>query len=232
MMKIIVLVSLLVSTGCSCFAQNILDALQLKEDSIRKYSTGELTSTDTIVDLNNGYYEEYASNGDHNKTILRQASIFYNVDGSTTLGISISKWDFQCFVYTTNFYEISKSKDIITESSIYDIVPHLDFKEFFDDANTISVLNKYLQKLQGVYLDSNATVENLLNEVYDITYILPQRGTSLIATLRICDYIPTNEIEISAEDWSLIENSFHSIELIYDKKLKKFKNPLTKNKHY
>ena len=52
---------------------------------------------------------------------------------------------------------------------------------------------------------------------------MPQRGTSLIATLGVCDYIPTNEIDISTADWALIESSFQSIELKYDKKVKQFK---------
>ncbi|MCP3928309.1 MAG: hypothetical protein GY705_04340 [Bacteroidetes bacterium] len=220
-MKSYILLGIFILIGYSCVSQNILDALKLKEYAIGKYSAGELMPTDTIVDLNNGYYEEYASNGEDNKTILRQASIFRNTDGSTTLGVTASGWDFQCFDYITNFYEISK--DTICEVAIYDIIPRLDFKDFIDDTKIISILNSYLPKLQETYLNSNATVEKFLNEIYEITYIMPQRGTSLIATLGICDYIPTNQIHISLEDWSVIEGSSQSIELIYDKNLKIFK---------
>ena len=81
-------------------------------------------------------------------------------------------------------------------------------------------------------MDSNATIDKVLSEVYHIIYILPQRGTSLIATLKVCDYIPTNVVSIPPDDWSTIENDFGSIELEYDKTRKKFKKRLTKNKRH
>ena len=51
-------------------------------------------------------------------------------------------------------------------------------------------LNKYLPAIQENYLDSNATIDDVLSEVYDIVYILPQRGTNLIATLRVLRLYP------------------------------------------
>lgn len=179
-------------------------------------------ATDTIIDLRNGYYEEFRSHGDGNKTIVRQAAIFHNHDGSRTLGISITEYDFVCFFDKTNFYEIPKSKDSIHTVLNDEILPDLTIREFVTDT-IVSVLNKYLPELQGNYLDSNDTIDKLLSEVYHIAYILPQRGTSLIATLGVCDYIPRNEVSITSDDWSIIENGFVSIELKYDKTRKKFK---------
>ena len=210
------------------FSQNILEALQLKNDLIGEYVEGELMSNDTIIDLRNGYYEEFLSFKEGDKTIVRQAAIFHNHDGSRTLGISITEYDFVCFYNETNFYEISKSKDSIHTILNDDILPDLNIREFVIDT-IVSVLNKYLPELQGNYLDSNDTIDKLLSEVYQITYILPQRGTSLIATLGVCDYIP---VSISPDDWSIIENDFVSIELEYDKTRKKFKKTLTKNKRH
>lgn len=204
------------------FSQNILEALQLKNDLIGGYAEGELMATDTIIDLRNGYYEEFRSHGDGNKTIVRQAAIFHNHDGSRTLGISITEYDFVCFFDKTNFYEIPKSKDSIHTVLNDEILPDLTIREFVTDT-IVSVLNKYLPELQGNYLGSNDTIDKLLSEVYHIAYILPQRGTSLIATLGVCDYIPRNEVSITSDDWSIIENGFVSIELKYDKTRKKFK---------
>jgi len=229
-MKTLTLFTILIlmnTLGCS---QNILKALQLKNDLIGEYMEGELMSTDTIIDLRNGYYEEFSSVGESNKTIIRQAAIFHNQDGSRTLGVSITEYDFVCFISKTNFYKISKSKDSITTILNDDILPDLNIREFVLNSNIISVLNKYLPELQGNYLDSNATIDNFLSEIYNITYLLPQRGTSLIATLEVCDYIPTNEVSISSDDWLIIENNFISIELEYDKKRKRFKKNLPKNK--
>lgn len=205
------------------FSQNILEALALKNDLIGEYVEGESRSTDTIIDLRNGYYEEYSAYGAGDKTIIRQAAIFHNHDGSRTLGISITSYDFVCYHYETNFYEISKMKDSINMLMHDDLLPDLSIREFIVDSNIFSVLNKYLPEIQKSYLGSNATIDEVLSEVYDIVYLLPQRGTSLITTLRVCDYIPTNIVSINPDDWSIIENDFVSIELEYDKTRKKFK---------
>ncbi len=228
-MKTFILFTILILMNTLGFSQNILEALQLKNDLIGEYVQGELMSNDTIIDLRNGYYEEFHSHGDGNKTIVRQAAIFHNHDGSRTLGISITEYDFVCFLDKTNFYEISKSKDRIHSILNDDILPDLNVREFVTDS-IVTVLKKYLPKIQENYLDSNATIDDVLSEVYDILYLLPQRGTSLIATLRVCDHIPTNEVSIHPNDWSIIENKFVSIELDYDKTQKKFKKTLTKNK--
>ena len=209
-------------------SQNILEALQLKNDLIGEYVPGELIATDTIIDLRNGYYEEFSSSGRDDKTIVRQAAIFHNHDGSRTLGISITEYDFVCFFGKTDFYEISKPEDSLHTILNDEILPDLSIREFVTDT-IVFVLNKYLPELQGNYLDANATIDKLLSEVYHITYILPQRGTGLIATLGVCDYIPTNEVSIPPDDWSIVENDFVSIELEYDKTQKKFKRALPRN---
>lgn len=204
-------------------SQNILEALQLKSDLIGEYVEGELMSTDTIIDLKNGYYEEFLADGGDNKTITRQAAIFRNHDGSTTLGITITEYDFVCLYSKTSFYRISKSRDSINTVEPADILPELTIREFLVDTTILSVLHQYLPEIQESYLDANATIEKVLSEVYHIVYLLPQRGTSLLATLRVCDYIPTNAVNINQEQWTIIENNFGAIELEFDKVRKAFK---------
>lgn len=222
-MKTLIPCIILILLNTLGFSQNILEAMELSSDLIGEYAEGELTATDTIIDLRNGYYEEFLSYEAGHKTTIRQAAIFHNHDGSRTLGISITEYDFVCFYTETNFYEISKSKDSINSVLKDDILPDLDIKEFVVDTTVFSVLNEYLPDIQENYLDATATIDEILSEIYHITYLLPQRGTSLIATLRLCDYIPTNVVSISPDDWSIIENGFVFIGLEYDKTQKKFK---------
>lgn len=221
-MKILILSLPFILMSTLGFSQNILEALELKRNLIGEYVEGELMSTDTIIDLKNGYYEAFSSDGGEDKTITRQAAIFRNYDGSRTLGISITEYDFVCFHSQTSFYEISKSKDSITTVVSTKILPELTIGEFLKDTTVLSILYKYLPEIQENYLDANATIGQILSEVYHIKYLLPQRGTSLIATLGVCDYIPTNVVGISPDDWSIIENKFGAIELEYDKRQKKF----------
>ena len=227
-MKKIILFVITVLVNTLGISQNVLEALQLKNDLIAEYVEGELMATDTIIDLRNGYYEEFRSSEKGNKTITRQAAIFHNHDESRILGISITEYDFVCFHNETNFYEILKSRDSIHVISNVDVLPHLNIREFIIDTNILSILNRCLPELQGNYLDSNDSIDKLLSEVYYIRYLLPQGGTTIIATLGVCDYIPTNQISITPDDWSIIENNFTPIELAYDKKEKKF-NKNTRN---
>jgi hypothetical protein len=219
-MKSLILLTFL-STGYLVCSQNILESLYLKEYNTSKYTEGELMSTDTILDLSNGYYEEFHSSGGDKKTILRQACLFQNEDDTKTLAVSITYWDFSCFMNTSSFYEISK--DSSTAIQNIDILPSLDILDFVAGTNIVSILKKYLPELKKGYLDSNATITELLNEIYNIRYTMPREGTTITATLAICDYIPTNEIGIDAEDWAIIENDFLSLELIYDRKQKRFR---------
>lgn len=222
-MKTSIFLILLFLINTPGFSQNILESLSLKDELFGEYVEGEATSTDTIIDLRNGYYEAYASLGAGDKTILRQAAIFHNQDGSRTLGISITSYDFVCYNYETHFYEIPKSRDSMRMLMSEDILPDLSIRAFLKDTSVLSVLNKYLPALQKSYLGPDATIDEVLSEIYDIVYLLPQRGTDLISTLRVCDYIPTNEVSIPPDDWSIIANNFVSIVLEYDNTRKKFK---------
>lgn len=205
----------------SFIAQNIVEALQLKDKTIKKHFEGELSSTDTLIDIKNGYYEEY--NKDYKVlTTLRQAAIFNNQDGSKTLGISNSQWDFQCFTYNSSFYSIIE-KDKIERIDNSNILPKLDIIDFVGNGEIIPTLEKYLPLLQENYLGDNDSMEVLLSEIYDIKYLIPRKGTALIATLAVCDYIPSNEIKIIEKDWFIIMNDFSIICLDYDKTIKKFK---------
>ena len=221
-MKKHLLFALLLLIGHSTFSQNILDALQMKEDSIGAYFEGETRATDTLIDLQQGYYEEFLSFDIDSKKITRQAALFHNQDGTICLGISTSSWDFACYTYNTNFYEITKSQKSINRIGSELILPSLEIKEFIVETKLYTLLEKLLPDLQGSYLDSSATIQTLLNEIYEIEYVLGPGGTHLNATLRLCDYIPTNEIEIEEEDWSLIENATAPIRLEYDKLQKRF----------
>ncbi|NRB51422.1 MAG: hypothetical protein HRU41_27370 [Saprospiraceae bacterium] len=231
-MKILILSLPFILMSTLGFSQNILEALQLKSDLLGEYVEGELRSTDTIIDLKNGYYEAFLAAGGGDKTITRQAAVFRNQDGTRTLGIAITEYDFVCFHTKTLFYEIPSSKDSITAVLPAEILPRLTIGEFLSDTTVISVLQKYLPAIQENYLGADATIDKVLSEIYHIKYLLPQKGTNLVATLGVCDYIPTNVVGISPDDWSMIENNFIPIELAYDKTRKVFKRMPTGNKQH
>lgn len=200
------------------FAQkNIIDYLNLKDSLIEKYVEGELMASDTIIDLKNGYYAEV-----RDAKLIRQAAIFNNFDGTKTLGITVCEWDFACFNYESNFYHISTSNDSLILLKDNAVLPEVEILNFISGTEIKGILNKYLTILKGSYLSENATIEDLLNEIYEIKYILPQKGTKLKATLEVCDYIPTNEMSIEENDWKIITNDFLTLKFPYNKNIKNF----------
>ena len=142
---------------------------------------------------------------------------------SILVGISGYYRDMQCNYHSFYFYEISKLGDSYIPIENNAIVTSLDFSMFFKDSKPIHILEKYLPEIKKTYLDSNATIEDLLKEIYDFHIIIPRKGTKTKLTLTVCDYKPLNEIKIGKDDWSIIEDSIRVIELIYDKDQKQFK---------
>lgn len=208
--------------------RDIMECLRLIDFKFEKYNESDFyRPTDTILDIKAGYYELYVSNTHvidnvEQNTILCQATKFNNSDGSITLAITGYYADEQCSNYPSYFYEISENGDSIKIIEESKILPSLNWKDFFSESKSINVLEKYLLEIQKNYLDSNATIFDVLGEIYDYHYILPRYGKTIKATLSICDYIPTNVVSINENDWKIIEKDFKTLDLIYNNTLKTF----------
>lgn len=153
---------------------------------------------------------------------LCQAAKYNNADGTITLGITGYYEDMQCSNHPTFFYEISKSGDGFTRIDNATVMPSLELSEFFAGSKSIEILKTYFPDIKKTYLGSDATFEDLINEVYDFHIILPAKGNKVKVTLTICDYIPTNELSIDKEDWNEIKDNIRTIEFAYDRRLKRF----------
>ncbi|MEM0992025.1 MAG: hypothetical protein AAGI49_03270 [Bacteroidota bacterium] len=212
-----------INTGISQH-KNILECMQVigfdADQSV--IADIDLKWCDTIVDLKSGYFElNYAFGGD-TKYKICQVAKFNNTDGTILIGITGYYADEQCSNYPSTFYEISKSEDLFTPLEIKTILPSLDFHLFFIDPNPIQILEKYLPEIKDKYLGSEATLEDILNEVYDYRIIIPRKGTTAKVTLTVCDYIPLNEVSINRDDWSVVEENIRVVEFAYDRDKKQF----------
>ena len=62
-----------------------------------------------------------------------------------------------------------------------------------------------------------------IKNAYDIRYVLPRYGTKIMVHLDFCDHFdPDINLEISEEDYNIIENGTVPITLSYDKEYKQF----------
>lgn len=235
-MRIIQLI-ILILFGLNLKGQvNILDCLKLKDSVFGKYQSGEHTAKNEVIDIKNGYYElewyEEDQDGNiHHNLPLLQAAVFKNSDQTWTLGITEYHADMQCSWHKSHFYEISKNGDSIAEIEIGRILPGLNWNNFLSESLSKRVLEKYLPEIKEEYLDANATINDVLNEVYDVHYIMPRNGIHIKVGLTVCDYIPLNQVDFASQDWEIIQQDFRTLELKYDRKLKVFKLHPTEKKH-
>jgi len=217
-MKITTLIFFSILGIISALGQHtIIDYLDLKDQKITRYIQSEINCSDSIVDLANGYFEE--NNPD---IILRQAAVFNNDDGSKLLGVTACEYDFVCYYFYTEFFEITTNAEQLSIKKVDSILPELSIKEFIEGTKAAEAVKKLIKQIKPGYLAEGFTEADVLKEVYHIKYIIPQFGTSITATLSVCDYLPTNEVEVSNEIWGSIEKDFRTISLKYDKALKRF----------
>jgi hypothetical protein len=209
----------------ACQDKNILECLKLIDFEPHNYVEADINlgRADTVIDLGTGYYELSLSSEIENIKLC-QATKFNNADGTITLAITGYIADMQCNNHPSYFYEISKSGDSFIRIENTTIIPSLDLLEFLTGSKSIEVLKKYLPEIKETYLNSNATIEDVLNEIYDFHLIVPRKGAKIKVTLTLCDYIPLNEVEIHENDWNVIKDNIKIVELLYDRELKQFKN--------
>lgn len=220
-MKKSVLLFILALISTLALSQDIVEALALKEAKIGAYIEGEMQSNDTIIDLRHGYYEE-SQLSDSRKTILRQAALYLNDENTKTLGIATSSWDFACMVYSIEFYEIS-GIDSITALDSEEVLPDLTISDLVIP-EVLTIAHKYLPAYRQEYNHPDASVEDLLqSEFYQIRYLLPREGSDITAVLEFCH--PVAFTDITDEDYAVLEQTSGSINLIYDRKHKRFIRP-------
>ena len=222
----------------SIYPVNILEALELKHNLIGvDYLPDELKPWDSIIDVDNGYFElfsEYEQVAEdaffkglylvNKKHIISQVKVFQNLDGSATLGITIAEYDGQDFDHKTSFYNISKSMDSIQNVINENMIPKLIARDLISDTVDY-IIEKYLPKFK----EANKTVETIndvIGDFFNVTYLFPQKGSKLTATLEFApysrEYWLESQVEIDNEDWSTIFLNLNDIELEYDPLNKKF----------
>lgn len=222
MKYILPLIILLFSLSAKAKLLNIQECLDLINFQPMDYIEGDLDTTDfySTIDLRNGYYEAVSKS---NENIYCQATKFDNKDGSITLMITGYHYDMVCVRFHTNAFLIFPDGKKYVEMGLEELNLDEKLSDFIDNPDLDVLFEELLVIMRGSYFPEDATVSDLYNELYDYHYILPQQGTTLTVTLRLCDYIPTNEVEIIGNDWDLIQNSIITVELPYDKKFIKFK---------
>ncbi|MEM8527530.1 MAG: hypothetical protein AAGG68_23010 [Bacteroidota bacterium] len=222
--------------------KNILECMEIIGFNAFKYINYDALPSrwDTIIDVKAGYYEinyDFDVNG---ITKLCQVAKFNNSDGTILVGITGYYADGICSGHPSKFYEISKLRDSFLLVEQERIFPSLDFSMFFTNAKPIQALEKYLPEIRekyfnhlDTYKDSEATIKDLMEAIYDYHVIIPRKGTTAEVTLIVCDFdifdTRIDELNIDLDEWdNAIGGHIGVVEFAYNRDLKQFRPILGK----
>jgi hypothetical protein len=184
------------------------------------YST-DLPINDTTVDEQNGYLELGCSNIEGGVVIL-QIKIFENADSTVTIATSGLYSDEQCQFHHTSFFEYSPKTDSVKLIPDEDILPELTLDSFLRNSKAPKILSSYLREIRKNYLGKDATLDDVLREIYSQHFIISPTENIMTISLDVCDYIPTNAVKIKDKDWKIVESNFIKLNVVHDKKKKRF----------
>jgi hypothetical protein len=189
----------------------------IKRIPLDKCYSADVPPPDTFPEMKNNYLELI-----YGKTeFLLQARSFKNTDSSITVFVAGMHSDQQCTFYHTYCFEYSQKTDSVKEIPVNTVLPQLHVNLFLKNSQAPKVILKYLKEIKKEYLGDNATLDDALNEFYDVRYIVSSKNEILTATLNVCDYI-TTVVSIKKADQKIIEIDFKKLYVRYDNRKKKF----------
>jgi hypothetical protein len=212
---------LLIVNNYAFCQKNITDYLKSIDFKLADYNKSDLQVTDTTTNLKDNYYAAFFQTNEDTLTLC-SVKIFSNKDHSAIIGVTGYEADMQCGFYSSLFYVYSEKNDTVFLLDNTAVLPTLGLTDFLSDSITIKILEKYLPEIKEKEMGANATIDDVLKNIYDIHYIMPVKGTTVIATLNVCDYLLSNVILFEADEWKIIETDFKQIQLIYKNDIRKF----------
>ncbi len=216
-LKKITLFALLWGVSFSTKAQTITDFVRIIDTEFEPYRDGEMSATDSLTDIQNGYYER-SMNGDANRQqVLRQVIVLNNEDRSHTLVERISYYNGACMSHLLKFYR-STGQDFTFYTDNEYLIPFIHEEEMLTPA-ALRVFQKHFTESAHRYYPS---LRAFISSAYEaIRYELPRYGTSIIAHLDFCDQFGEN-LTISTEELNIIKQGTIPLTLSYDRKYKQF----------
>lgn len=206
----------------------VTEAMRLKDSVFGKYSGSDLEPNNVTLNLHEGYFRSGFAIKDQDgnvveETAIKLAKLFCNKDGSYLLGLTYYYNDMQCFSYNSTFYPISKDGTKISyQDTTQALFPPMIWEYELPGEKAKKVLEKYLPEIQQNYLGPEATINDVLREVYTPHLIFAQKGNGVRIELTLCDYIPVNVVGIDSADWSVVQTDLSYVDFVYNAKSKQF----------
>lgn len=203
-------------------AQTVTDFVQMIDTAFKPYQEGEHRANDSLIDIKNGYYQRglyWEGEQREAQKILRQVAVFANNDRTKTIVEVSSYWNFVCWTNEIKWYHYN-GKTLRFGDNNEHFLPAITAEDLLSE-KALFIFKKYYQKAnQKEYL----TLADFIAGAYDnMRYVLPRYGTDIMVHLDFCDYFGTDlNMEISEEDYNIIENGIVPIKFSYHKVQKRF----------
>lgn len=216
--RLILLSCLSVISGLS--QSTIQRCLEAGKFDLTSFHASDFSTTDTLKIDELNYLAVRSSLVDPIQ-LLCEARAFKNSDGTYLLLISGLYADEQCSSHKTHWFRFDLEKNSIEKVNASKLFPEINYADLIDTTKVFQVFNNYLPAIKAEYLGENATLNTLLEEFYSFHFSL-SNPKFIECKLDICDYIPTNVVGFSDDDWNII-TQHKTIRLQFNSKTGSFK---------
>lgn len=222
MRPFVVLLLLILASPVSLDAQNKGSVISLIQRLPRADRfDADISATDTIKDIP-GNYICYRSTGEEDTLKLFEAQLFGKPGGKQLLFVTRYSADMQCSFYHTSIFEYDRKNDTLLEKKAGAVFPDLSYSRFFRDSSVYRVAAKYIDSVRVYYLGKEATVNDMLRELYSLHFDKSKGKNEIGVTLHVCDYIPVNQVPIEFNDWLVFQTCFRPVQLVYNNRQNRF----------
>lgn len=222
MRPFVVLLLLILASPVSSDAQNkgsVVSLIQRIPGADR--FDADISATDTIKDIPNNYIC-YRSASEEDTLKLFEAQLFGKPGGKQLLFVTRYSADMQCSFYHTSIFEYDRKNDTLFEKKAGEVFPDLSYSRFFRDSSVYRVAAKYIDSVRVYYLGKDATVNDMLGELYSLHFDKSKGKNEIGVTLHVCDYIPVNQVPIEFNDWLVFQTCFRPVQLVYNNRQNRF----------
>jgi len=187
--------------------------------------------------LNLKPYELNESDWTIEDTLISEVSISYTVGEDTIISVGeyqsrrqgsiviVSGFysDMQCSYRPSYMFHKKKGDTAYQKVDVFqNFRDATNMFDVVDSTETFPIFRRILSELRGQYLDDDADEWSVLHEFYDLRFIPNASRNELILSATICDYIPTNEMELTSLEMTIIENAIRTLRYKFNRRLGKF----------
>lgn len=195
--------------------------LKALNTQIQKYWDADVGTFKDEIDSNSNYFRTICEDLD---LILCEGKVIQLSKHESLLLIQGIESDEQCVHFRHYCFQGNPLSNQINEfkfQNYFNLELDLVLKNLVKPEIQI-LIDKYLPEIKSNYLGEDATLTQVLNEFYDLKLEFDPDKSKFMITLKYCDYIPLNAVDIDVSDQEKMANGYYKMQLYFNVKKRKF----------